>query len=416
MLNSEEQKNLRRNYIANVMEGGFFGAGTGFASFGTVLPLFVSTFTQSAVLIGLISSLHVLCWQLPQLLTANHVARQARFKPMTMLMTIFERLPFLGLGLIAIFSAQLGVVPTLILTYLMLICQGLGAGFTANAWQNMIGRVIPADYLAMFFGIQSSAANLFSAGTAFLAGLVLERWTYPNNYAACFLFAFGLLICSFVVLSFTRESPRENVITKAEQIPLWDTILRILRTDSNFNWFIFSRAIAQFGMMAFGFYTVYTVRYLGASVLTMGVITTLQFITNVVANVAMGWLADRWSRKGVMCLGAFSIFLSALLAWYAPSVGWMYPVIIISGIANTAFWTVVMAMTLQFGSEHDRPAYVGMSNTLIAPATVVAPLFGGWLADTAGYQATFLCAALVGLVAFGSFLFFLKEPKKGLQV
>src|SRR5512138_1137007 len=190
----EERKYLTLNYIANIFDGGFFGFGIGFASFSTVIPLFVDTMTDSAILIGLITAVHVMGFQLPQLLMARSVSRLTRYKPMTMWMTINERVPFLGLALIALFYHQLGPVAAIILTFTMLVWQGLGAGFTANAWQNLIGKVIPADFLATFFGIQSSAANLLSSFGAVVAGLLIERQPFPGNYALCFFITFGMMI------------------------------------------------------------------------------------------------------------------------------------------------------------------------------------------------------------------------------
>src|SRR5512140_3859008 len=123
-MNAEDSKNLRLNYTVNVLDGATFGMGMGFASFATVLPLFIHSFTESAVLIGLISAIHVTGWQIPQLLMANRVARLHRFKPMVMWMTINERLPFLGLALIAYFSQALGPVLSLALIFLMIVWQG----------------------------------------------------------------------------------------------------------------------------------------------------------------------------------------------------------------------------------------------------------------------------------------------------
>jgi hypothetical protein len=42
-METEIRKNMRFNYIVNVFDGAFFGFGIGFASFSTVIPLFVST-------------------------------------------------------------------------------------------------------------------------------------------------------------------------------------------------------------------------------------------------------------------------------------------------------------------------------------------------------------------------------------
>ncbi|MEH2169945.1 MAG: hypothetical protein V7K41_25495 [Nostoc sp.] len=107
MLNSEIQKDLRHNFTVNVIESGFFGFGSGFASFFTILPLFVSTLTDSALLIGLIPAIPRLGWQLPQLLTTNKVARLQCYKPTVMLSTIHQKLPFLGLALVALLQLQL---------------------------------------------------------------------------------------------------------------------------------------------------------------------------------------------------------------------------------------------------------------------------------------------------------------------
>jgi predicted MFS family arabinose efflux permease len=57
-----------------------------------------------------------------------------------------------------------------------------------------------------------------------------------------------------------------------------------------------------------------------------------------------------------------------------------------------------MTLTLDFGTDDEKPTYVGLANTLIAPATILAPLIGGWLADQAGYSATFLFAAAASLI------------------
>ena len=96
---------LKHNLTANLLDGSFFGMALGFASFVTVIPLFVSQMTDSAVLIGLIPAIHSVGWQIPQLLTSERVARQSRFKPMVLLMTLNERIPFLGLGAGRLFAA-----------------------------------------------------------------------------------------------------------------------------------------------------------------------------------------------------------------------------------------------------------------------------------------------------------------------
>lgn len=408
----EELRNLRLNYTVNVLDGAFFGLGLGFASFSTVIPLFVSLMTDSAILIGLISAVHVTGWQLPQLFTARSVSRMARYKPMVIMMTLQERIPFFGLALIALFYRQIGTTPAIILTFTMLLWQGFGAGFTANPWQNMIAKIIPSGSLATFFGLQSSASNLLASGGAIAAGLILERQPFPMNFFYSFLIASVILAVSLAAITLTRESPHEVLVPAEGQKTTWHNMVNILRHDLNFDWFLLARMVIQLGTMAFSFYTVYAATRLNAGSYQVGVLTSVLMFTQVVSNPLMGRLADRWSRKGVLEIGAAAIVLSTLIARFAPNVAWLYPVMILAAVANTAFWTITMAMTLEFGSDAERPTYVGMANTLIAPATILAPLIGGWLADSRGYPATFLLSTVSGITAIFIFHFFVKDPKK----
>jgi len=129
IMKSAANKTYRFNFIVNLLDGGFFGSALGFASFITVIPLFVDTMTDSAILIGLIPAIHSVGWQLPQLFTANRVARLRRYKPMVLLMSINERLPFFGLALVAWFMPSLGPRIALWMTFGLLVWQGLGGGF-----------------------------------------------------------------------------------------------------------------------------------------------------------------------------------------------------------------------------------------------------------------------------------------------
>ncbi|MGZ9235710.1 MAG: MFS transporter, partial [Anaerolineales bacterium] len=96
------RKHLRHNVTVGLMDGGMFGVALGFASFGTILPLFVASMTDSATLIGLVPAIHAAGWLLPQLFTAAHTARLRRYKRTVLMMTIQERIPFLGFAIVAL--------------------------------------------------------------------------------------------------------------------------------------------------------------------------------------------------------------------------------------------------------------------------------------------------------------------------
>ena len=71
----------------------------------------------------------------------------------------------------ALLIPVIGKQAALVLTFLLLIWQGLGGGFTANTWTSMISKIMPPDSRGTFFGFQGALANLTLRGAAVQAGL-----------------------------------------------------------------------------------------------------------------------------------------------------------------------------------------------------------------------------------------------------
>ena len=68
-------------------------------------------------------------------------------------------------------------------------------------------------------------------------------------------------------------------------------------------------------------------------------------------------------------------------------------------------------MTVEFGSEEDRPYYIGLANTLIAPATLLAPIIGGALVDTISFSAMFTVALIAALLTALVLMTILYDPR-----
>jgi len=410
MMQNQAQSNLKHNIIFNIGDGAFFGFAVGFASFTTVIPLFVATMTNSAALIGLIPAIHNMGWQLPQLFIAKRLMKMERLKPFVLRNTIHERAPILALAFVGLLLPFIGPTLGLIATFGILIWQGLGAGITANAWQIMISKLIPGDMRATFFGGQSAAANLLASIGAVLAGVLLKTIAPPWDFASCFFVAGALYTISWFFLKQTREPATYVQPDPVHLQPLWRDVIDILKTDLQFRNFLMGRFISQFGMMAFAFYTVFAVKILGMSTIVVGVMTSILMVTQVIANPLLGRIADKWSRKWVLVLGSAAAVLSAILALVIKDPNWFALVFILTGIGGTAFWTIGLTISLEFGNEGQRPTYVGMANTLIAPSAILAPLLGGFLADAFGYPVTFISSAIFGVVAMIALGFLVKDP------
>src|SRR5574339_50251 len=392
------RKHLRYNVTVGLLDGTFFGLGIGFASFSTILPLFVASMTNSATLIGLVPAIHSAGWLLPQLFTASYIARLRRYKRTVVLTTIHERIPFLGFALVAFLLPKIGLQAGLILTFAFLVWQGLGGGFTANPWTSLISKIIPPESRGTFFGTQAALANLLISGAAIGAGYLLNSFDAPLNFMACFLIASVFFTFSWIFLALTREPADYEKVIEDNPPPFWHGAGRILKRDKNFNWFLVARILSQFATMGFPFYIVYALRRFQMDEVTAGYLTATLTIAQTVANAGMGWLGDRVGHRLMLIVGAASALLSSFLAWFAPSLAWFFPICALSGCANVSIWMNGMTMTVDFSGEKERPFYIGLAQTLTAPATIIAPLIGGWIADTYGFTFTFALSTILPVV------------------
>jgi len=392
------RQHLRYNFAVGLSDGGFFGMALGFASFSTILPLFVKSMTESATLIGLVPAIHSAGWLLPQLFMAGHTARLRRYKPIVMMNTIHERVPFLGFAIVALLLPKIGVTWSLIFAFLLLTWQGLGGGFTANPWTSMVSKIIPSESRGTFFGFQAGVANLFISGAAITAGYVLNAYDSSFGFAICFSIACVFFTVSWFALSLTREAEDTERIIEQDQPPFWNEAKHILKHDVNFRWFLAMRILSQFATMGFSFYIIYADKDFAMDKITAGYFTAALTLTQTIANIGMGWLGDKWGHRTMLILGAGAAGLSALLAWSAESLNWFYPILILSGVTNVSIWTNGLTMAVSYSDENKRPYYIGMAQTLTAPATIIAPLIGGWIADTQGFRPTFAISTMLSIV------------------
>ncbi|MBK9747986.1 MAG: MFS transporter [Chloroflexi bacterium] len=412
-MREELRQHVRHNFAVNVTDAGFYGLGLSFASFSTILPLFVSTLTDSTLLIGMIGAIHSIGWFFPQLLTAKSVAQLPRFRPMVLKMTLNERIPYFLLALVAWLAV--GVLNrelALILTFLIIMWQAFGAGLTATAWQSMVAKIMPDNMRGTFYGTQSGLANLTGIGGAVLSGIILQTLPSPLDFTLCFIICGIAMMLSFAFLALTREPaiepPKEMTMSWGAY---WHKLMTILRENANFRWFIVARIIGQVGVVGAAFYTIHVVRHFGVAEGTVGVMAGVLSLAVTVATPFFGWLGDRYSHRAAFAVGMLLAGASAFIAFIAPSAEWFYLVFALMGAANGALWTSPMALNVEFCSESERPYYIGLASTLVAPMSLIAPIAAGLLADSTGIPTTFVLATVGALITAAVVAFVVREPR-----
>jgi len=407
------ERNARWNFFVNLWDVTFIMLGLSLISRETVMPALINQLTDSKLAIGLIPAIYSLGGNLPQLLVANFAERLPYKKPFVMLVGgVGERGGYLLAGLAIWYFAASQPLVALLLFFLCFTFSAFALGVGTPPWFDMIAKVIPTNRRGVWSGAAHGLGALLAVAGAYFVGYVLEHFAYPHNFALLFIVGFVIMMISWGGLALTREPASTTVKARIGIKAYYRALPILLRRDHNYARFLISRTVALLGTMASGFYMVYGIERFGVAGTTIGWLTAVLVAGQALFGLLWGIIADRFGHKIVLTSGAIALMAAALVAWVAPSAAWLTVVFILLGAGIATEQTSALNIILEFCHPADRPTYIGLTNTLLAPTLALAPLFGGWIATWSnGYNTLFLSAALSAGIGALLLLLWVREPR-----
>ena len=391
---------LRHNLLALGVDHSVFMIGLSFASQATILPAFAAHLGAANVVIGAIPAVMTLGWFLPSLFAAGHTEALGRKLPFVVRYTVWERAPFLVLALAAFLLAERAPAVTLAVLLLMLLTLTGVGGVLMPAWMDIIGRAIPVTVRGRFFAGSSLVAGVGGFAGSFVTARILSTVPAPASYGVCFLCAAACMAVSFAALVLVREPPAAAAAPPVALRAYLARVPALLRRDRNLRWFLLARALGMIGGIGNGFYTVYALAAWAPPDSQVGVFTALLLVGQVAGTVTLGWLADRAGHRLVLVTGLAAMVGASALALAAPSLEAFGGVFVLAGVQGSAITISNLNVLLEFApSPEERPTYIGLGTTSLAPVAFGAPLVAGLLADAWGFAAVFGVAVAAGTIA-----------------
>jgi len=408
---SQVNQHFRWNFSVNAVDFALYIFALSFASQLTILPAFVSQITSSKLVVGMIPSINVIGWLLPQLLSARYVEKFPRKKKFVLIVGIAERLPWLFIFLSVLLLAGPSPTWSLVTFFIFYSVFCFSGGINTPAWLDMIGKIIPEAKRGRFFGASNFIGNGVGVGGALLSGYLLEKANFPGNFATCFILTFISMCISLGFLALTKEPAYPVVKERAAFRDYIRQLAIIARDNRNYLLFLISAILVSFSVMASGFFTIHAISRLGLSGGDIGRFTAITLFFQTVTNPLWGYMGDRKGHKSVMGAGAAGTILSAVTAAFANSTGVFYAVFAITGASLSAAMIARLSIVLEFSEPEERPTYIGLTNTVRAPFSAISPILGGVLGDRYQLSFVFLLTAAIVSVGLLVLLFGVKEPR-----
>ena len=406
----------RRNFPLFLVDSILFTLAMAIISATTVIPDFLRRLTDSEILIGLSGSLFTIGFTLPQLLVARYIVRSTHKKWWFVGPNILVRPMMLIWAIVLIW---LGADRPALLLLAFFICYSIAAfgdGLVGVPWADLAGTSMDNRWRARMFGLTNAATGLIMLALAPLIGAVLgpNGPGFPANYALLFGAAGVLFVISILPGLFFQELPggkaREQLGTLGEFLP---ELLAVVRADGAFRAFIITNMLTSLFMMAAPFYIGYATVQLGlSSDVAVPVLLAMQTTGSVLGALAYTWLGARSNLLYIRLAlgGAAMLPICALLAGsFGPVL--LYIGFLISGLATTNLSFGYLNWVVGYADADHRPLYVGLSNTVAALVSLIAPFIAGTIVQKLGYRPLFAVALIMAVSALFVALQFLRDPE-----
>lgn len=421
-------QHVRRNMILLVGNYITFGMGLAFFSSNTVMPVFLRYLTSSNPLIGLITAIQSVGWLTTQLVAARWIHNKPRRKPYLIYFSLGAPLAYMVLAL-ALFGIPAGRDALLLGVFVLCVMTAaLVDGLIGVPWLDFLGKAVPASVRGRLMGIQELLFAICSVGVGAIVAHFLgpNAPPFPQNFAwlaVCAGVAFWVALVFFLPLYEPAEAnpSSEAQPTWSEYIPL---LREILRTDRHFVVWMAVRTLGGLFGLALPFFVLYATRELGLPASLTGAFLSAQVMGSAVGSLVLGYVYDRRGSRLiirvvlVISAGVLIAALTAPLLRHAGILLQAFFVLLffflgISAASTAGFFIGHMNFIIDYAPPAQRPIYIGLSNTLAGPVSLVS-ILGGWILQVSSYSVLFgvtLVFILMALLLSAQ----LPEPKRALR-
>ena len=348
---------------------------------GVVLPVLITSLTDSKIVLGLFSTIQRAGGLLPQLLGAVFVLRHARRKPFVVYPCLVSRIPFYVTGRGAPSSLG-GASPGAVSGSCSPPTRSSISGKDSLTSPGTISSraASPRPRRGRFFGSLQAFGGLLAVGSGLVVRHVLSRSASPSLHSFGVLFVLLCIgmTCSTFFLALMREPEGEESERPQSLVASVRAIPRALREHPRLRRLILGQNLCGLAALAIPFYAVYAYQRLGIPAATSGLFIAAGVIGTVGGGLSWAYLCDRLGSTRVirsvslvlilMPAAALAVPVLARTLGIAPALPYLYALVFVFGGSTAGgAWMGFTTYVMEISPEEQRPILLGLQSTLGFP-------------------------------------------------
>jgi len=363
-----------------------------------ILPLYVKTFSASAMMIGIIMGSFSLSRGLLGPFVGRLSDRIGR-----------KRILMVGLGIFALVSLCYSLAANVWQLILVRVIQGAASVMVTPIAQGYVGDISPIGKEGRMMNLFYSSMFIGVGLGPLLGGPLTDLWSYHAAFAVMgLLSAISLLLVVVTVpvdhaRGKTSSAREKKAIVPLRQIAKHDAVKAILV-------YVATRGFWRQGFNTF--YPLFAVPILGWSMSQVGYVMSAYFIAGGLFQIPFGFLADRWPRSPQIILGSFAAPLLLLLVPFVHSFSGVMVVVFSIGVLSAFSRASILAIRTELGHSHGMATLAGLHGSAFAAGQMIGPVACGAAVDLFGVTAAFPFGSAVGVLGSVGVILWLRRAAK----
>lgn len=373
---------MKKKYIPYVVGIPNLSVGLLWAMNMSLIPMLVSTVTNSNMMLGVLVSMGAFTGIFVQYI-AGVISDRSHF-------SMGKRKPFIlgGAILASLFIILLPIFHSYAIMFIVAFLFYFSLNFFQGPYYTLIPEVVEDNQLGLANGF-SKIVSVLGSGVILLTGPML--WNINHFFpflAAGFLGIFSVLAGALPI----KENP--DKYTKPTKLSFdfikYPSVMMLFASI----FFIF---------LSYGCITPFFVKYCVQQLhFSSGTASTGLFVLTIVGAIfalPAGIISDKVDRRLVLFAGSVIFTLGLFMATFVKTVGSMYLLLSLIGVGFICIQVTIYAILAEIVPPERLGEFMGIMNLFISLSQWLATLAMGWILDTVSFKYFFPIPSIIMLIA-----------------
>ena len=353
------------NQLKHVLHGFFLAITTTIAEPATILPIIVSYFNASPLVVGFFSSVLKGGAILVQIIAAFSAQSYPKMMPYLYFVFAARFFSWFSIGLVIIIFGENHPTLTLVLMGLGFFIFSFAAGFGTVYFNEILAKIFSHKIRGRTTAIRQFVSGIGAIMSGAAAGYILTHFEAPYSFG--YLFIVSAFFMLFGILAFaTIDEPIKKKVNKKEETfgHYLKNVGSLLKQDKQLRHQIIAYLLSYSYLFALPFVILDARGQIELSGELIGLFVSLQMAGAMLSNIIWGVLSARGENRSIVLI-SFLFSISTMVLALIGGDAFLYGVLFfLVGASIDGFKLAFGNLILIIAPEEKRPVYIALQSNL----------------------------------------------------